>query len=73
MTDAARFAEQAWNVEEMSGMAGLRTTQVVTNSVSEDKQKIFYVLEEAISDFARRNNMLAQESEQGPSKQHSEC
>ena len=36
VADAARFAEQARNGKEMSRMAGLRTTQVVTNNVGED-------------------------------------
>ena len=70
VADAARLAEQARHGKEMSRMAGLRTTQEVTNNVSEDTQKIIYELEEAICDLARRNNMMAQESGKGTSKQH---
>ena len=51
VADAVRFAEQARNGQEMSRMADFRTTQVVTDKVSEDTQKIIYELEEAISDL----------------------
>ena len=68
VADAARFAEQARNGQEMSRMADFRTTQVFTDKVSEDTQKIIYELEEAISDLTRRNKMMAQESEMTPEK-----